>query len=390
MHYNRILEGLNDYCKLKNYSGYDPYDFLNSEVPNIIKNNDYFSLLLTQLFKFSPINFRKLFRTKVSRGPKELSLFLISYINMYRLTRDEEIRDECDKLFRLILKSRLNKKCFWGSAYDFYVGGALSKAEDPASVSSAYVGVALVQYYQITKNPLAKKLIQGLADYFLTKMFVQNHSSYFLYSSTKLDMVINLNALVLMFFSLSSQVIEIPISTKKKLDRVFDQIINLQKKEGYWLYCDNNSVPSFQIDYHQGFIVESIFEYTKNFNIENAKYKDVVFRGADYYMGKQFLSTGQSKYGPNKLWPSDIHNQAQGIITFSKLGAIDKRYAIFSKIILEWTLNNMLSDKSFFYYQKWPLFTNKISYMRWSQAWSSLSLSTYLLNSSNSGKNGKN
>ena len=37
----------------------------------------------------------------------------------------------------------------------------------------------------------------------------------------------------------------------------------------------------------------------------------------------------------------------------------------------------------FYYYQKWRFWTNRINYMRWSQAWMLLALST-LLEKSNS------
>ena len=40
----------------------------------------------------------------------------------------------------------------------------------------------------------------------------------------------------------------------------------------------------------------------------------------------------------------------------------------------------MQDPSGFFYFQKWPLLTNKISYMRWSQAWMSLALATIIDN----------
>ena len=47
--------------------------------------------------------------------------------------------------------------------------------------------------------------------------------------------------------------------------------------------------------------------------------------------------------------------------------------------VLLWTLRKMQSRKGFFYYQKNRFLTNRISYMRWAQAWMFYALSEYIL-----------
>ncbi|EKD59277.1 MAG: hypothetical protein ACD_55C00092G0001 [uncultured bacterium] len=48
-----------------------------------------------------------------------------------------------------------------------------------------------------------------------------------------------------------------------------------------------------------------------------------------------------------------------------------------ARSVLTWALDNMWDDNGYFYYQLYPLFKNKISYMRWSQAWMLLALATF-------------
>ena len=55
------------------------------------------------------------------------------------------------------------------------------------------------------------------------------------------------------------------------------------------------------------------------------------------------------------------------------------KYLKFANVIAEWTIKNMQDAKGNYYYQKWPFITNKISYMRWNQAWMMVAL-THLLN----------
>ena len=44
--------------------------------------------------------------------------------------------------------------------------------------------------------------------------------------------------------------------------------------------------------------------------------------------------------------------------------------------VLNWTIENMQSDKGYFYYQINKYFSSKIPYMRWAQAWMFYALST--------------
>jgi hypothetical protein len=46
--------------------------------------------------------------------------------------------------------------------------------------------------------------------------------------------------------------------------------------------------------------------------------------------------------------------------------------------VYQWAMENMRDDAGYFYYQIQPLYKNRISYMRWSQAWMLLALSTLL------------
>jgi len=47
--------------------------------------------------------------------------------------------------------------------------------------------------------------------------------------------------------------------------------------------------------------------------------------------------------------------------------------------VLRWMLDNMFTSKGWFYYQKNKVYTNKIPYMRWSQAWAFHALTEYMV-----------
>ena len=108
------------------------------------------------------------------------------------------------------------------------------------------------------------------------------------------------------------------------------------------------------------------------------KYQIYLQKGLDYYQKNQFLANGQSIYRFPSKWPVEIHNQAQGIITFARWSDLNEEYISQSTKIASYTIDQMRSKKGFFYYKKYPLFTIKIPFMRWSQAWMLLALTELL------------
>lgn len=64
-----------------------------------------------------------------------------------------------------------------------------------------------------------------------------------------------------------------------------------------------------------------------------------------------------------------IVNVVQGIITFVKLKDFDKDNLDKPLEIAKFGIGNFQDKKGFFYFQKYRCFTNKISYMRWTQVW---------------------
>ena len=109
----------------------------------------------------------------------------------------------------------------------------------------------------------------------------------------------------------------------------------------------------------------------------NEVYLNALKLGAKYYFKNQFKETGQSIYRVPNDYPVEIHNQAQGIITLTRLAYLSKEYAPFVTTIANWTSENMQSKKGYFYYKKYPLHTIKTPFMRWSQAWMLLALTEF-------------
>jgi hypothetical protein len=147
-----------------------------------------------------------------------------------------------------------------------------------------------------------------------------------------------------------------------------------QRDDGSWYYAETD----FQqwIDsFHTGFNLQSIsYFFEEGFADE---FKAAFERGVEFYRNNFFLEDGTPKYYHNKLYPIDIHAPAQAVVFFSER---EDTHTDLTKKIVQWMVNNLWSEKGFFYFQKKKLHTNKIPYVRWGQAWAFHALTEYVFN----------
>ena len=147
--------------------------------------------------------------------------------------------------------------------------------------------------------------------------------------------------------------------------------MNHQNDDGSWFYADTPTQKWID-SFHTGFNLQAL-RYILNDGY-GSEYQQGYEKGVKYYADNFFLSDGTPKYYHNKVYPIDIHAPAQAIVFFSGMG---KRYKDLTNTILRWMLDNLYSGKGWFYFQKRRFYTNKIPYMRWSQAWAFHALTEY-------------
>ena len=159
-------------------------------------------------------------------------------------------------------------------------------------------------------------------------------------------------------------------------------VISRQKPSGVWYYSHGKDSlkEKNQIDFHQGFILDSLDKIDTLTNGRlSSSIQPAIEKGLEFYLSNQFDSAGRSFWRLPVKHPTDIHNQAQGILTFSRFSHLNPDYSKMTDRVVDWTITNMQDKKGFFYYQKYPLLTNKISHIRWGQAWMFYALTFHLL-----------
>jgi hypothetical protein len=64
-------------------------------------------------------------------------------------------------------------------------------------------------------------------------------------------------------------------------------------------------------------------------------------------------------------------------LTLLEFQDLDQANLPLASSVYDWTIRHMWDEAGFFYYRKLPFLTIKTPYMRWSQAWMLLALSTF-------------
>lgn len=369
------MQRLLSYIEKEKYKGWDPYDYLNSWFP-FHWFGKIFQAVIVQAGKLLPFNFRPILGIKREENPKGLGLLLNAYSKLYKIYNDKKYLDIAHYLFdRLIaLKSDENYYC-WGYNFIWANPKQVHPKYYPSIVVTSFVGFGIFEFYQITKDKKAKEILLNISDYIHKELMWTKTKDGLCISYTKHDKSLCYNASILGAAMLAR------IYTINKSEILLSEIKSLvifilahQYDDGHWEYSLNPETGKeyCQIDFHQGFILCSlsdIFKFVDFSDDESYRLKNAITLGLDYYRKNQFTNEGVSLWRIPKKYPVDIHNQAQGIITFAELCNYNEEYINFAKTIATWTMLNMRHKKGFFFYRKYKFYTIKIPYMRWSQCW---------------------
>jgi len=380
------------YCRANNWAGYDPYDALNSPV---IKYLPFLNLrlpriALTQVLKKNPINLRPLLLIPKTENPKAIALFLMAFLKLRRLglLEDESLIPlMVEKLISLRAPNNLsnpsnpnNPYWCWGYSFPWQTRTILVPCAAPNIVCTCFVANALLDAYERNPEPRYLSMATSAAEYILNELYwTEGNStacfSYFRYPVESLPhQVHNINflgaALLCRVYKHTAE--------KKFIEpalKAAQYSAAKQHDDGSWNYGEHPThrwIDSFHTGYKLCSL-RSICQYTGRPEFE------VQIRGGfKFYRHHFFEEDGAPRYFHDRTYPIDIHNVAQSIITLLTFKGLNENNVSLAHAVFTWAMTHMWNEHGYFYYQINPLFTTKTSYMRWSQAWMFLALSTLL------------
>tara|TARA_B100000925_G_scaffold171416_1_gene129121 strand:+ start:24822 stop:26009 length:1188 start_codon:yes stop_codon:yes gene_type:complete len=380
---------LKAYCEKEQYKGWDPYDGLNSKIFGALqlKHWDLARLAWIQFFKRSPINFRKLLLVPKQYNAKGIGLFLLGYCNLYELAlkgetslgKPKELLSKIIDLAGLLdeLKNTNYSGACWGYNFDWQARRLfLFPAYTPTVVATTFCAEALFKAYEVTKIERYKNLALSTANFVMNDLNRTPHNSGFLFSYSTLkgnNTVYNASLLGAKLLSLCYK-----YSGNDDYKNTAEQAVKAacggQNKDGSWVY-GLLPVQSWIDSFHTGYNLDAISVY-QNCTRDN-KFSSNLQRGFEYYIANFFETNGTPKYYNNKTYPIDIHCPAQLFVTLSNLKKFKENRDLAAKVF-NWAIKNMQSKTGYFYYQLKRVWSSKISYMRWSNAFMFNAMTYYI------------
>ena len=364
--YAQTLADLQQNIGSKDFKGYDPYDVLKSPVP-FHWLGKWGPIIAIQVAKRFPLNIRPLLGIPKGENPKGLGLLL----NAYSLMSDPDEK-LLKKLFERLLALRTKDTVGYAWGYDFPWASPVKylPAWSPTIVVTGFIAQGVFAYYKVTEDPLALEVLEGISEFMISLPKTENESGIcFSYSGAMNDICFNASMLGAEHFARMYSIFGDDFS-KDLAYKATNFMIEHQMDNGAWPYSLNeNGDARMQIDFHQGFVICSLSEVIEHLKEVPKEWDQAQKQGVDFYKKEQFTEDGRSKWRWPKEWPTDIHHQAQGVITFSRIGDVG-----FAEVIADWTIDNMRGTDGAFYYRVHRWGTDRTRYMRWGQAWMALAL----------------
>jgi len=148
-----------------------------------------------------------------------------------------------------------------------------------------------------------------------------------------------------------------------------------QRDDGSWYYGEGPT-QRWVDNFHTGYNLcglRSVGRYA-----ETSEFESSIRRGFAFYRAHFFRPDGAPRYFHDRTYPLDIHCVAQSILTLLAFQDLSGDSLSLAQSVFRWAMTHMWDERGYFYYRVLPFATIRTSYMRWSQAWMLLALSTWL------------
>ncbi len=387
----RALGRLLRYCRNEGWAGYDPYDALNSPlIKALALNSKTLRTIATQLNKRSPVNFRPLLGIRKALNPKGVALAARALILLSRgqgrdplarvqLSPAAELAEglETDITYLLSkldeLRSGAYGEACWGYNFDWQSRAFFAPRGTPNVVSTVAAAHAFLDWHDATADERAFEVACSSCRFLLDRINRASDGDAFCFSYTPLD---------------HSRVHNVNLLAAELLARMFAKdgreeyrdaavcalryTVARQRQDGSWRYGEDRSQEWID-SFHTGFVLVSLKNISAYLGLTDLR--PSLGAGYEFYTKRFFLADSTPGYYHDHLYPVDVHSAAQAIITFVEVTDLMPNARKMADRAAAWAIDNLQDPAGFFHFQRRRLYTIRIPYMRWAQAWMLYALS---------------
>ncbi len=368
-----------------NFTGLDPFDSLNSRFLEKLPflRRGVFGLAWIQIHKRSIINFRPLCLVPKGRNPKGIGLFILGLIEDYKRTNDTAYLNDAIELANWLLTVQSNLSvegkaqwlhACWGYHFDWNARAFFVPKGKPNVITTIYVSQALYALGQIAD---AKQYVDAALDsaHFIVKTLYSeiDGRQFFAYIPGEETFVHNASLWGAAWVAFMANATN-NNAYKELALTVARQSVSEQAEDGSWVYGARHH-HQFIDGFHTGYNLEAL--HVLRTALQTTEFDAPIALGLAYYKKELFERDGTAKYYNNNRYPLDMHSVSQAVLTLLKVSSEKEDVELAGKIIQRSIETLFMPNKKRFVYQKHKHFTNKINYIRWTQAWVYYSFAYY-------------
>ena len=339
-----------------------------------------------------------------------MALFALAALADYRRlqTKEAEVnaRELLDDLIGMGLKG-FSGAC-WGYNFDWQSRSFFAPKGTPTIIPTAFAARALCEAAEVIDRDEYLPFARTICDFILNDLNRSDETSdevCFSYSPLDHTRVFNASLMAAEVLATAGGMLH-EQSLCEGAMRATRYVIRRQLNDGSWPYgADGHQ--TWSDNFHTGFILTSLSRIITSSQVGKGglppppaevqtqrgraplpdlrdneavfpDFEPALLRGFEFWKERFFLSNGWPKYYPNRLYPADAHSAAAAIVTLVELRGRFPGTLELAEQIAGWTIDNLRSSEGYFYYQRHRFHTNRIPYMRWSQAWMAYALGRFL------------
>jgi len=362
------------------FAGHDPFDYLNSRLLQAtpLRRSELARLAWLQLGKRLPINLRPLLGVPRLRNPKGVGLCILGLLEDYRRTGEQPLLQAASELGDWLMTQRPDRaewqySC-WGYHFDWQARAFYVPAGKPNMITSVYVAQALYALSEVTGNRVWRTAALEVAKFISSRLLTEaDGRRFFAYIPGETAFVHNASLWGAAWCAFAGQQLGDTAMVEQALD-VARQSVSEQGADGSWVYGARHH-HQFIDGFHTGYNLEALALIRDA--LDTSEFDASIELGLAYYRDHFFTEDGTAKYYHNAVYPLDMHNFTQAVFTLLKVGGTAEDIALCEKVMHRGIELMYLPRQGRFVYQKHRWYTNKIDYMRWTQAWAYYALAYY-------------
>lgn len=357
------------------YAGYDPFDGLNSKLfewlPGLKKG--VVGLAWTQLHKRSPVNLRPWCGVPKRRNPKGVALFILGLIEQYKTDGDAALLVRAANLADWLLSQQSDQAQWqhscWGYHFDWNARAFFVPQGKPNVITTLYVARALYELAQVHSCAQTKAWFDAAMDagHFIVNTLYTQHDGrqFFAYIPGETAFVHNASLWGAAWVAVVGVAQNNPSYVELALT-VARQSACEQADDGSWVYGARHH-HQFIDGFHTGYNLEALQLIQDT--VQTSEFDQVIQRGLQFYKTHLLATDGTAKYYHDNPYPLDMHSVAQAVFTLERVGRTASDHQL-AALVLQRALDTLYDAKTgHFYYQKTAHYTNRLNYIRWTQAW---------------------